>query len=256
MNRVWGVVSTHVKDFTFGEIKELVALAGFDRTLLSHLEQKQGFKGSSSKGDLITAIDKNINKFKDTEKKHFLNILMEEMLSRKPDLEEKLNSNLTRLGWQLYNGKVIPIELFDISDLEELNENSHKDLLKAAQRFRDGDLSGALASACSAVDSVTTDIYKKYNLENSNKDSFQKKCNRSIKAIGITDKLSQLGWETEDIKKIRGNLEGSLNQYALVMQTLRAKMSDVHGTKPILKPLVFDSIKYAEILVRMMSTKG
>jgi hypothetical protein len=37
------------------------------------------------------------------------------------------------------------------------------------------------------------------------------------------------------------------------MQTLRANMSDVHGTKPVLKPLVFDSIKWAEILVRVLS---
>jgi len=254
MNRVWGVVSTHLKDFTFAEIKELVALAGFDRTLLSHLEQKQG-SGGASKGNLITEIDKNLNRLKD-EKKHFFNILVEEMLSRKPNLEEDLNNNLTRLGWQLYNAKVIPIELFDISNLEELNEKSHEDLLKAVQRFRDGDLSGALASACSAVDSATYDIYRRYNLGNPDDASFQEKCNKSIQAVGIVDKLSELNWEEKDIRPFKKNLEGSLNQYAFVLQKLRAKMSDVHGTKPILKPLVFDSIKYAEMLVRMMSTKG
>ena len=30
-------------------------------------------------------------------------------------------------------------------------------------------------------------------------------------------------------------------------------MSDVHGTKKVLKPLVFDSIKYTQILIRMMT---
>ena len=30
-------------------------------------------------------------------------------------------------------------------------------------------------------------------------------------------------------------------------------MSDVHGTKEVLKPLVLDSLKYAQILIRMMT---
>jgi len=252
MNRIWGVVSTCLKDFTFSEIKEIVALAGFDRTLLSHLEQKQG-SGGASKGNLISEIDKNINKFNSLERKHFLNILVEEILTRKPKLGKRLDGYLNRLGWQLYKGQVISIELLDVSDLNELHEKSHEDLLKAIQRFRDGDLGGALASACSAVDSVTTDIYKIYNLGDSDKASFQEKCNKSIQAIGIVDKISDLNWNEKDITPFKKNLEGSLNQYAFVMQKLRAKMSDVHGTKPILKPLVFDSIKYAEILIRMMS---
>jgi hypothetical protein len=52
---------------------------------------------------------------------------------------------------------------------------------------------------------------------------------------------------------LRENLKGSLNQMAFVMQKLRAKMSDVHGTKEVLKPLVLDSLKYAQILIRMMT---
>lgn len=38
------------------------------------------------------------------------------------------------------------------------------------------------------------------------------------------------------------------------MQTLRSKMGDVHGTKPILKPLLFDSLKWAGILVRTLTS--
>jgi len=252
MNIIWGVVSKSLKDFTFAEIKEIVALAGFDRTLLSHLQQKQG-SGGASKGNLISEIDKNINRFKESEKKHFLNILVEEMLTRKPKLEKELDAYLNRLGWKIYQNQVIPIEIFDISDLNDLHEKSHQDLLKAVQRFRDGDLGGALASACSAVDSVTTDIYKTYQLGNPDSVSFQEKCNKSVQTIGIADKFSELDWDDKDITPFKKNLEGSLNQYAFVMQKLRAKMSDVHGTKPILKPLVFNSIKYAEILIRMMS---
>lgn len=48
------------------------------------------------------------------------------------------------------------------------------------------------------------------------------------------------------------NLRGALNQGAYVMQTLRSRMGDVHGSKPVLKPLVFDSLKWAALLVRVM----
>jgi len=47
-------------------------------------------------------------------------------------------------------------------------------------------------------------------------------------------------------------LLGSLNQAAYVMQTLRSKMGDVHGTKPVLEPLVFDSLKWASLIVRLL----
>lgn len=36
---------------------------------------------------------------------------------------------------------------------------------------------------------------------------------------------------------------------AYVMQTLRSHMGDVHGTKSILRSLVFDCLRWAELLV-------
>lgn len=41
-----------------------------------------------------------------------------------------------------------------------------------------------------------------------------------------------------------------ISQGAYVMQSLRSRMGDVHGTKPILKPLVFDFLKWAELMLR------
>jgi len=65
--------------------------------------------------------------------------------------------------------------------------------------------------------------------------------------------LSSLGWNTGDISRLKKNLKSSLNQMALITQKLRSSMGDVHGTKPVLKPLVFDSFKFAQILIRMMT---
>lgn len=257
INIIWNVLGSILEDnFTFSNIKQIAGLAGLDRTILSHLEQRQG-SGGASKGQLINEIDKNINTFTTEDKQHFLNIIVEEILKRNNSLENQLKSYLERLGWQLFDKKVIPIDILDLSELQELDKKSHKDLVKASIRFRDGDLSGAITSVCSSIDSLTNDIYTRYSLGDPNVASFQERCNKSIQKLGLFDdmqkELSELGWNESDISHFKKNLKDSLNKLALVIQKLRSSMGDVHGTKPVLKALVFDSFKFAQVLIRMMS---
>ena len=237
--------------FTFYEIKQVVSLAGLDITALAHLEQKPG--GGATKGRLLTAIDSVFSKLED--QPHFLSILAEEILQRCPSRRTELEQNLSRLGFSLRGNTVIPIALYELPSLENFPEASHEDLTKAVQRLRDGDLSGAISSACGAVDTATSEIYKSENLGDPAKDSFQNRCRSSWNAIGTIKKvkkeLSSLDWEQKDVRMFSKNLEGALNQGAFVMQSLRAKMGDVHGTKPILKPLALDCLKWAEIMLRI-----
>jgi len=55
--------------------------------------------------------------------------------------------------------------------------------------------------------------------------------------------LIKLDWDEKDGEKLIHNLQGSLNHGAYVMQSLRAGMGDTHGSKDVLNPIVFDSIK-------------
>ena len=256
INSIWSVASSVLKNkFSFYDIKEIVGLAGFDTTKIAHLVQKSG--SSVSKGQLITEIEQEISGYDDTTKQHFLNILVEEILDRNKSLEEQLTKYLSRLGWQIIDSSVIPVDIIDLSELPELHEKSRDDLIKSARRFRDGDLSGAISAACAAVDSVTIHIYIKCSLGDPGKASFQERCKVAIRETGVFDEiesqLSDIDWVDSGTIPFNKNFEGALNQGAYVMQTLRANMSDVHGTKPVLKPLVFDSIKWAEILVRVLS---
>ena len=258
VNIAWNAVRAVLeKNFSFYTIKEIVGLAGFDVTSISHLEQRSG--GGASKGQLMTGIDKGLSLLSVDDKKHLLNILIEEIVQRNPALAEELERYLERLGWQIIDGNVIPIEILDKLDLAELPHQAREDLIKATSRFRDGDLSGALSSACAAVDSVTAEIYTRLNLGDVGQTSFQERCKVAIKHTGVFKKipgeLRLLGWGEQHVKTLSSNFEGALNRAANVMQMLRSKMSDVHGTKPVLRPMVFNSIKWAEVLIRVMSDR-
>lgn len=256
LSPTWGAVSAILRSsFTFYDIKDIVGLAGFDTGKIAHLVQKSG--GTVSKGQLLTAIDQGLSDFTDSEKRHFLNIAVEEVLERKPHVESQLKKYLSRLGWHVIDGVVLAIEILDRRDLEELDTVARNDLVKSAERFRDGDLSGSLSAACGAVDSVTAKIYETNQLGDPGKASFQERCKVSLNAVGvftaITDELKDLEWKETNVGLFSKNFEGALNQATYVMQSLRANMSDVHGTKPVLKPLVFDSIKWAQIIIRLLS---
>lgn len=254
INTAWNAVSVILlENFTFNVIKSVVGLAGLDTSKVAHLNYP-----NVQKGRLIAEIHNEVSQFSENKKKHFLNIVIEEIIERNPLLEDRLKKYLSRLGWKLIDKSVIPIDIFDLSDLPELHEKANEDFIKAAQRFRDGDLSGALSSACAAVDSVTSAIYQEKGLGDAHKASFQERCKVAINS-GLDDvknELDNIEWKESGVLPFCKNLEGSLNQAAFVMQTLRANMSDVHGTKPVLRPLVFDSIKWAEIIVRVMSYKN
>lgn len=251
IDQAWNALrATLQNNFTFYVIKEIVGLAGFDLSSISHFEQKAG---GALKGQLMTGIDRGLRELDDESFKRFVTVVAEEILKRRPDSRESLEDNLSRLGWSLSGNSVIPIEIFDTSILAELPTESQHDLTKAAQRLRDGDLSGAISAACGALDAATSAIYLSAGLGDPAKASFQERCNRSLVAKGVIPQMEQqlreLGWNEQEIKPFRKNFEGAMNQGAYVIQTLRSNMGDVHGTKPILKPLVFDCLKWAELML-------
>ncbi|MDP2267825.1 MAG: hypothetical protein Q8K46_01530, partial [Deltaproteobacteria bacterium] len=255
LNQVWNALrATLQNNFLFYDIKEIVGLAGFDLTSIAHLEQRSG--GGASKGQLMTGIDRGLHSLDEEAFKRFIAVVAEEVLKRKPDSQESLNDNLSRLGWTLSGNAVIPIKIFDTSVLPDLPFESQHDFTKAAQRLREGDLGGAISSACGALDAATSAIYSSAGLGDPTKASFQERCKRSLEARGVIPKMKQqlreLGWNEQEIMPFRKNFEGAMNQGAYIIQTLRSNMGDVHGTKPILKPLVFDCLKWAELMLRAL----
>jgi hypothetical protein len=258
--QAWGSIRGSLeKACSFNEIKNIVGLAGMDLGKLSHLEQKpRGDEGAATKGQLMAGIDAAFSNMDVGERESFISILVEELLKKDPKILEQLNDYLSRHGWGVIDNRLVPLNLFDPADLAELSKEPRADLVKAAQRFHSGDLSGAITAACAAVDMATSLIYATHSLGDPSKtSSFQERCNQSLKALSvisnIQDELQNLGWDDKKSKEFAQNLKGALNQGAYVMQTLRSDMGDVHGTKHILKPLVFVTLKWAELFVRTFS---
>lgn len=252
---LWGPVRSVLQDsFSFGDIKSIVGTAGLDITKIAHLNQAGS--GGASKGQLMTGIDQVYVQMVPEEKKQFVTIAVEEMLQHRQDITERLDEVLSRLGWSIINSRLLPIHLLDKSELHELPQDAQADLVKAATRLRDGDLSGAISAACGAVDSVTGKVYRDKSLGDPGPAAFQERVSRSLDATGtvsaIEAELVSIGWETGKSKQFAQNVRGSLNQAANVMQTLRSSMGDVHGTKPALKALVFDSLQWAKLIVGLL----
>jgi hypothetical protein len=184
----WGPIrSSLTENFSFGDIKQIVGYADIAMSRLAHLEQKS--QGGASKSQLLRAIDAQIGSM-DTESVGVVaSICCEEMLRRKPNLIPELERVLSRVGWKFSGSEILPVEIFDVSELKDIPDNAHEDILKAASRLRDGDLSGSLSASCGALDSVTGSIYQEFGLGDLNKASFQERIKKSIDAIGAKEQL-------------------------------------------------------------------
>lgn len=253
---LWGPLRAALEShLSFSSIKEVVALTGINMSELAHLTQHG--KRPASKGALMDGIDGAFGRLSSDRQELFVRVIAEELFRRRPEVRDELDANLRRLGWQFIEGHLLPLELIDHMDLEEVPESARLDLTKAAARFRDGDLPGALTAACSAVDSACTAVYASKSLGDPTKtDSFQERVSRSLRAHGnleaLEANLTGLGWPEEEARQLRRNLEQSLNHAAFVMRNLRNRMSDAHGSKPTLEGVVFDSLKWATIITSLL----
>lgn len=254
----WGPIrSTLTEKFSFGDIKQLVGYGDLDMSRLAYLEQR--CQGGATKSQLLSEIDKQVGAMDEKHRSAFVSICCEEMMRRNPESIEELDRVLSRVGWKFSGTTLIPIEIFDVAELADIPETAHVDIQKAASRLRDGDLSGALSAACGALDAVTNDIYSRYDLGDAGKVSFQERIKKSIDALKVKDslmhELTEIGWPESDYKPLSANIEGSLNQAAFVMQKLRSDMGDVHGTKPVITALVYNSIKWSSLLLRVLAIR-
>ena len=102
---------------SFYDIKEVTGLGGLDVTTLAHLDQKQ--QGGASKGQLMTAVDGQYGKMLPSAREKFLTIIIEEVLRRRPQSQDKLSEYLDRLGWSFVDQTLVPIQVLSPQTLDD-----------------------------------------------------------------------------------------------------------------------------------------
>jgi len=255
LNILGPILSILPESGSLTDIQKIIRKGGISISL--PYEEKIIARFGSRREFLMSMIQLNYNKLSSTDQSRFLKIVAEEISKISPEYEQKIKKSIEQIGWRFINGELVQVEVLDESELANLPEISHPDLIKAAKRIDAGDLSGAIGAACGSVDSMTKEIYQRYGLGDLEKASFQEKVNISLKTVlkPLEKELIKLGWKKEDAKQFYKSLLSALNQSAFVMQSLRSKMGDVHGTKLTLKPLVFDSINWAKIILSLLGIK-
>lgn len=195
----------------------------------------------------------------DAQKRVFVANAARELHARNAEWTAELNAPLGYIGYQIVDGTLIQVGAVDAQDLAQVPEAARPDLLKAAERIGH-DPSGAVTSACAAIDAITAQVYAAQGLGNPGDASFQERVNKSLEALGAMaayeNDLVQLGWDAQKAKQLAQNLKGSINQAANVMQTLRSGMGDVQGTKKTLEHLVFESLKWAVVVSTIFKGAG
>jgi hypothetical protein len=149
-----------------------------------------------------------------------------------------------------------PILEADREDLSSLTPPASSEISKAFARLRTGDESGAISSACGAVDLITNEIYYRHGEPDPKDQSFASRVREATKFNGTYDllerELEALSMDPADVKFVRENLKRAVGATAEVLGRLRSSMGDVHGSKPALQRMVWTCIKLASVITGLL----
>jgi len=158
-------------------------------------------------------------------------------------------------GFEYIDGTFVPTGLLDQREARYLPPSSASELAKAMKRLVDGDETGAITSACGAVDTLMQHLYTKPPLSSLGdpKDfAFASKVNTAASRLGIFEEIARefaaLGMKHDDIDAVIMEMRKATNHAAQMLQTLRRTMGDVHGSKPALRRTAYDAIKWASAI--------
>jgi hypothetical protein len=242
VSRLYAALTSEVQsNFTITTAAQFFRAAGFTSTGLQHWQP------------LMRLVDAQFEGFSFDEKLRTVRILADRLTTQqhRPEVSESVKSLLLSHGFQFLEGHFVPIGLFGERELRFLPRAAVGEISTALDRLIGGDLDGALAAACGTVETAAFAIGEIAPAE-----SFQQKAKIAIDAAGrlpaLKDQLVAMGWKSDRATMLCHNLRGTLNQAAMVMQILRSDMSDVHGAKPVLEPVVYDALKLASVIVSFM----
>ena len=157
---------------------------------------------------------------------------------RKQVGEETLQEALRDRGFNFVDGKFLQLDVLDIRLLHTVPALCHDDLKTAGVRIAYRDYTGAITSACGAVDTLTNAVIKRDGIEIRQRDeaSFATKVNFVLfKHLMVHEEMRENLITEGKSSAYAGDAamrkRGETNQAAKKLQKLRPRKADVHGRK-------------------------
>jgi hypothetical protein len=237
------VIAELTEQLSIPRIRQAVGRAGFDTARIP---------GEDRRSSVVSAIQKLYGEMIPAQQLKVLPILASHMSA------EIVNKLLRPHGYSFVDGNFAPLAAVDARELRFMPPNSVEQISTAFDRLSAGDEDGAIAAACSAVDTATITAYEKYGMGQP-PESFQAKVNTVMARLKIYEEIEtdlvQLGVKPESAREIASELHEATKHAANALQVIRRSLGDVHGKKPAYTRLTYDAIKWASAICGLLEGK-
>jgi hypothetical protein len=201
----------------------------------------------------LRAVDLEYHQLSERQKEQTLRALADQLV------DDQVRGDMARLGYDFVDGAFVPVEQYDRREAEFVPPSSASELAKAMTRLSGGDESGAITAACGAVDVLTGSIYVREGWGDPGHAAFAAKIGTVASRLNIFGEIKAdlvgLGVPEAEAVKITEEWQKATNHAATMLQTLRSKMGDVHGTKATLRRAAYDAVKWSSAICGLLDTR-
>ncbi len=247
VRRIYAALRSKLNNLSVQNIRNTAAAAGFDVSKIPSTSEAR--TGMGSRAEVMPALDRLFDEMSLKDKQRTIEILADELIRQDTTNEQAIPELLERHGYEFVDGRFRPVAAMDPREQAFLPAGAMDELARAADRIANGDYSGAITSACGAVDTVMQAVYNAHSLGNPGQASFQTKVNTAAKQLNVFEEIERdlvnRGVETADAREISANARKATNHAAQVLQILRRTMGDTHGSKQATSQLAYDAVKWA-----------
>lgn len=165
---------------------------------------------------------------------------------------ERVQKLFAQHGYEYIDDVFVPTTFLDQREALYLPQSSASEIAKATKRLVDGDETGAITSACGAIDTLMQKLYDRHNLGDPARTAFAAKVNTAAQHLSVFEnvksELSALGVSDQDADSFTTDMKKATNHAAQMLQTLRRALGDVHGSKPASRRTAYEAIKWASAI--------
>ncbi len=187
--RLFGALRSELNNLSVQNIRNTVAAAGFNVSQITANSEARG--GAGSRAEVMPAVDRLFGQMSESFQETALRILAERLTEHNSELDANTQDILGRHGYQFIDGNFVPVQELDAREAQFIPQSAATELGRAMSRLIEGDYSGAITSACGAVDLVTQAIYENQDLGNPGRASFQTKVNTAFKRLRVFENMEE-----------------------------------------------------------------